>query len=412
MEKIKGLLKKRSVIVAIIGGVVVLCSVIATVVAVNSALLDGGVLNNPTEPQTEVYFAEEETTLHEETETPAPQPTAEPTPTATPTPEPTPIPTPTPTSEPTPEPPPAVYPDNFVFPEEGLRPFAVMIDNQGSRPLPHGGLDYAQVIYEVIVEGGISRFMAVFWYPYSDGGIIPYIGPIRSARHYFLDFAKEHDALYLHIGQSPQAGRDFSALKVDRIDNGQVYWRITKEKNNWQNAYTSSDRIYAYIEKNRVRTETGAEPVLKYSNIPVTLDSGDNARSVRITYSGNQTYTTYEYVEETGLYLRGRNGKPHMARETTDNNSSSKQLTAKNILVQFVKTWRIDNEDRQDMSDVGKGEGYFITNGMAEKISWSKSSRTSPTSYTYLSSGDQVLLNPGQTYIQIVPDGRGSITLD
>ncbi|WP_243467285.1 DUF3048 N-terminal domain-containing protein [Acetivibrio straminisolvens] len=72
-----------------------------------------------------------------------------------------------------------------------------MIDNQGTICLPQGGLSQAQVIYEVIVEGGITRFMPVFW-----GQKTELIGPVRSARHYFLDYAMEHDAIYVHIGWS------------------------------------------------------------------------------------------------------------------------------------------------------------------------------------------------------------------
>jgi hypothetical protein len=286
-----------------------------------------------------------------------------------------------------------------------------MIDNEGNRPLPQGGLEYAQVIYEVIAEGGVTRFMAVFWYAGAEAVDIPLIGPVRSSRHYFLDFEKEHDALYLHIGQSPQAQRDFSVLKVEHINGGgDVFWDITKNANNWQDSYTSSKRIFAYIEKKKIRITTQSEPVLTYSVDPVTLESGADARKAVINYTKRYTYSTYEYNEETGLYIRSRNGKPHMARESVSSNESSKRLTAKNILVQFVKNWRIDNEDRQDMNDVGSGEGYYITNGKAEKIKWSKASRTAQTKFTYLS-GEPVLVNPGQTYIQIVPLS-GSVELE
>jgi len=278
-----------------------------------------------------------------------------------------------------------------------------MIDNEGTRSLPQGGLEYAQLIYEVIVEGGATRLMPVFWYPFDDETDIPYIGPVRSARHYFLNFSSEHDALYVHIGQSPQAMRDFSRLRVDRVHSSRdLFWRITRIRGNWQDAYTSSGRIFSYVGDMDFRTATEAAPTLVYSETPVALGAGESARNVRITYSKGNATTEYEFDDVTGLYLRYRNGKPHMARETTANNNSSTQLTAKNILVQFVRNRSIDREDRQELDDVGSGEGYFITNGRAERITWSKASRTDPTMFKFLS-GEPVLLNPGQTYIQIVP---------
>ena len=102
------------------------------------------------------------------------------------------------------------------------RPFAVMINNINvARPL-QSGLQDAYLMYEIIVEGGITRYMALFMDQNTTR-----IGSIRSARHYFLDYALENDAIYVHHGQSPQAQNDFSALGVDRIvaDNSKTGWR-------------------------------------------------------------------------------------------------------------------------------------------------------------------------------------------
>ena len=335
--------------------------------------------------------------------TTAPVPT--PTPTPVPTPMPTPTPTPTPIPTPTPEPDQLAGPfaDGFILPEKGVRPFAAMIDNQGSRVLPQGGLDKAQLIYEIIVEGGISRFMVVFW-PSAESEI-PYVGPIRSARHYFLDYAMEHDALYLHVGQSPQALRDFSALKVEHIDGTrEVFYDLTKSKNNWQDTFTSLPRLSAYMEKKGIRTTTEREPVLTYSREKVMLPDGEDAQTIRVTYSQSY-YSGFIYQEETGLYQRFRSGKPHMARES-EQNSSATQLTAKNILAIHVKNSSIDSADRQNLSDVGEGKGYYFTNGRVAEIRWSKSARTAATKFTY-PDGEPVKLNPGQTYIQIIPSGGG-----
>jgi len=99
---------------------------------------------------------------------------------------------------------------DFIMPKPGIRPVAVMVDNQGSRVLPQGGLDKAQVIYEIIVEGGITRLMPVFW-----GTVPEMIGPVRSSRHYFLDYVMENDAIYVHYGFSPQARKDISKFGIN-----------------------------------------------------------------------------------------------------------------------------------------------------------------------------------------------------
>jgi len=426
LVKIIAAVMKKPVAAVIIACVVVFGAIFAVMAAINPALFGFG--GPPETPYGETAADDAgEADNGGDTDggepdgaelSPAPEPTPELTPEPSATPAATQTPAPAPTaaatteqerkyaSAPTPEPEPELtdFPDNFVFPQAGLRPFAVMIDNEGSRPLPQGGLEYAQLIYEAIVEGGASRLMAVFWYPYDDDSLIGLIGPVRSARHYFVQFALEHDALYTHIGQSPQALSAFSSLNVDRLTGQGVFWDITKDKNNWQDSYTSTERLFAFIEKNKRRTTTDVVTPLAYGAAPVTLDEGVSARRLRVGITGNMTYATYEYDEQTGLYLRSRNGKPHMARETVASNDSSTRLTAKNILVQFVKNWRIagDDMDRQDLSIVGSGEGYYVTNGMAVKILWSKASAKAPTLFTYLS-GEPVLLNPGQTYIQVTP---------
>ena len=104
------------------------------------------------------------------------------------------------------------------------RPFAVMINNISvARPL-QSGLQDAYLMYEIIVEGGISRYLALFIDQSTER-----IGSIRSARHYFLDYALENDAIYVHHGQSPQAQSDFSKLGIERVvvDNSKTEWSDT-----------------------------------------------------------------------------------------------------------------------------------------------------------------------------------------
>jgi len=292
---------------------------------------------------------------------------------------------------------------DFIFPTEGVRPFAVMIDNEGTRSLPQGGMYLAQVIYEVIVEGGETRLMPLFW-----GTNPTMIGPVRSSRHYFLDYSMEHDAIYVHFGGSYIAYRDLPKLKINNIDGtgagGGIFWDLTKDRKNWQDSYTSMKKIEGYVSKVKYRTSTEKKPVFTYNKTDVDNAIGQKAEKINIRYSSSYT-CGYQYDTTAKMYKRLRKGQPHMERVT------GKQLEAKNIIIQYVRNYTIkgDTAGRQEVNTVGSGSGLFITNGKSMEIKWSKDARSSATKYTY-KDGNTVMLNPGQTWVQIVPiDGKVEI---
>ena len=123
------------------------------------------------------------------------------------------------------------------------RPIAVMIDNDNENARPQEGLDKAYLIYEMVVEGGAARFMALY-----RGENIEKIGPVRSSRHYFLDYVMENDAIYTHFGWSPKATTDISLYGIDKINgvlgnDESVFWREKKYRGDWHSAYTSIENI-------------------------------------------------------------------------------------------------------------------------------------------------------------------------
>lgn len=292
----------------------------------------------------------------------------------------------------------------FKLPAEGFRPIAVMIDNEGTKSMPQGGLDKAQVIYEIIVEGGETRLMPVFW------GVGPeMIGSVRSSRHYFLDYAMENDAIYVHFGWSPMAEKDIKKLKINNINGvangGEIFWDLTKDKGNWQDSYTSMQRILDYVKKVKYRTSSDKKHVFSYNKTVAEPVSGDKAERVSIRYSSAYT-CGFQYVQQSKTYLRFRKRKPQIERTT------GKQLAAENIIIQFVKSHTIkgDRAGRQEVNTVGSGSGYYITQGKVIKIKWSKSKRSATTKYLD-ASGNAIKLNPGQTWVQIVP-ATGKVTLE
>lgn len=280
------------------------------------------------------------------------------------------------------------------------RPFAVMINNApAARPL-QSGLQDAYIIYEIIVEGGLTRYLALFLDQTTSR-----IGSVRSARHYFLDYALENDAIYVHHGQSPQAQSDFSKLGIDRIvaDNTKTGWRDkTLNVASEHTLFTSIEKLTNGI-KNK-RTERKNDLLLNYSAEDIDLSKITNsqvANNVSVKYSESVT-STYEYDAENQVYKRSVNGKAHKDYVTKE------QYTFKNIIAYSVENYNINDgsgKGRQEIENIGSGSGYYISNGYATKITWSKKDRSSQTVYKY-ASGEEIKVNDGNTFIQIYPKGK------
>ena len=246
------------------------------------------------------------------------------------------------------------------------RPIAVMINNHDKARPYHSGLQEAYIVYEIIVEGGYTRYMAL----YKDVNLDA-IGSVRSSRHYFLDYALENDAIYVHWGWSNKAQEDISTLGVNNI-NGLNY-----------------ENVYFYRDKS-----------LNVSMEHTGYTKTEMINKVNIPYSGITT-TSYEYDSNAKVYKRFVNGKEHVDYVT------KKQYTAKNIIVYNVSNHVLngDVKGRQDIDNLGSGNGYFISEGYAVPITWEKKSRTSQTVYKYLN-GEEIKVNDGNTFIQIQPSTK------
>ena len=279
------------------------------------------------------------------------------------------------------------------------RPFAIMINNVSQARHLQSGLQDAYIIYEMIVEGGITRYMALFLDQNTER-----IGSIRSSRHYYLDYALENDAIYVHHGQSPQAQSDFGTLGVTRIvaDNSTTGWRDkTLNVSSEHTLFTSIAKLKKGIGSKR--TVRNNDLLLKYSIDSLDLASipdSQEANKVSINYS-NIVTSSYEYDANEKVYKRFVNGKEHNDYVT------GKQYTFKNIITYQVSNYTIagDDKGRQTLNNVGSGTGYYISEGYAVPIKWSKSSRKAQTKYTLLD-GTDLVVNDGNTFIQIQPKGR------
>lgn len=284
------------------------------------------------------------------------------------------------------------------------RPYAVMINNNKAVWGYQAGLQDAYITYEMIVEGGITRMMALF----RDKDTAR-IASVRSSRHYYLDYVMENDAIYAHIGWSPQAQSDIRSYDIDVInaDNSSAFtWdnslrNIARE----HRAYTSMSKLKAAAEKKGYRTTTDEDLLLKYQADPLNLANYDGvipANVVRIPYSSGHL-TSYEYDPQNKVYKRYQNHTEHKDYVT------GLQYTTKNIITYKVHNYTLNDGysgGRQGLNNVGSGEGYYISEGYAIPITWEKTSRSSKTVYKVKATGEDLVVNDGNTFIQIQPDSQ------
>lgn len=287
------------------------------------------------------------------------------------------------------------------------RPYAVMINNINEARQVQSGLTEAYMVYELLAEGGITRYLALFKDKETEK-----IGSVRSARHYYIDYVLENDAIYVHFGYSTQAQYELDSLGIANninflYDNG--YWRdnpfgIASE----HTAFTSMANIKEVANKKGYRQETDKGVLLNYDAEGVDLtkyESATDANKITIVYS-NYTTDVYDYDAENKVYIRSVNGS--VQRDF----AADKDITAKNIIYYTVDYSSIpgDEKNRLNVDNIGTGEGYYISEGKAIKITWTKDKRDSKTIYKD-EKGNELKVNDGNTFIQIVPK-TGSITVE
>lgn len=275
------------------------------------------------------------------------------------------------------------------------RPFAVMIDNHKD-DWPQAGLQKAYMVYEIVVEGGETRLMALF-----KGADVDKIGPVRSARHYFIDYAMENDAIYVHFGQSPQAASDIKKYSINDIngisEDGSTFWRV-KDKTAPHNAVTSMANLKKSAESKKFKTTSTEKSVLNYVTDEVNLEDGESAETITIPHSQLQT-VKYEYDSENKVYKRYARGVAQKDWDTKD------AITIKNLIITYCDNYTLtdtENKGRQGLKNIGTFEGYYITNGKAIKIKCIKEARDSKTIYQDLQ-GNVIKVNDGNTFVNICP---------
>lgn len=275
------------------------------------------------------------------------------------------------------------------------RVVAVMIDNE-KLAWPHSGLNDAYMIYEILIEGGESRMMALF-----KGVNTEKIGPVRSSRHYFVKYALENNAIYTHYGWSPEAMNIILAKGVNNINgitsDGKIFWRVGS---GYHNAYTSIAKILELSKEKKYLTISSQGPLYNIQAEEYNLENGTEISDIYLKYSDLHN-VSYKYDTDKKVFLRSMRGIKDIDRETKE------QYYAKNIIIIQADNYTLndgENKGRQEVKIVGQGTGYFVTNGKYINITWKKADDQSKT-YIYDSNNQEIILNDGITYVQVVPTG-------
>ncbi len=301
---------------------------------------------------------------------------------------------PEPVPEPEPEPEPAGIPSPLsgIHAEEAIvngRIISIVFDNHPKAKW-QSGLKDAEVIYEFPVEGPYTRYLGLYLINNPES-----VGPIRSARPYFVTMAWQFDAIFVHVGGSEQAKADVRNLNLGEIDglssSSKVFWRMSHKR--------APNNMYSSMEVLReVQEERGFRDKSEYEGFVFDMEkesrTGQSADEILITYN-DENSTRFVYDPEIERYERYKDGTRHV------DESDESGLYADNIIIQKNSMRVLDNEGRLGISMEGEGEGKFISRGVVEDIKWVKDDRKAKIIYLD-ENNEEIKLTPGTTWIQVV----------
>jgi hypothetical protein len=270
-------------------------------------------------------------------------------------------------------------------------PVAVMYSNIYDA-MPQSSISYADVVFESLVEGGITRLCCLF----ENQTQLEKIGPVRSCRTYYLMFAKEFEANYVHFGYSEYAEKYLKQSKFHSLD-GMVYCNFyrTDDRVAPHNAYTSWDGIMESVKEKGYQTVYTSDYTSPFTfntddNKDIVIQNGQDCSAFYVGYPYNKPW--FEYDNQTKTYKRFQFEAPQI------DELNGQQLAYKNILVKYVEPQYYDN-GTPNYKVSGTGKGLYITDGKAVEVTWVKRSETEGATRYYYSNGEEVILNQGKTYI-------------
>ncbi len=297
------------------------------------------------------------------------------------------------------------------------RPIAIMVENSPAAR-PQWGITTPDIVVEGVVEGGITRMMWI----YADINDIPNkVGPVRSARHDFVEIAKGMNAIFVHWGGSDENGYTLAYptiknLKVDNIDglkNSSSYFfrDTTRNVSSEHRGYTTQNGIkngisaLGYSTKQTVSDWQPYDVLLEGQKLPWgdTSVTGD-CSEISVTFSNGYVHT-FKYDASTKKYVNYLNNTV-----MTDGNNGE-QMAVENVIALYVpvSTLNTSKGHKEWNMELTKGEGFYVSNGIGQKIYWSKAGKDAPLKLQSFD-GKELVVNNGQCWIGIVPEGNRSLT--
>lgn len=275
-------------------------------------------------------------------------------------------------------------------------PLAVIVENH-PEARPQSGLNKASIVYESISEGGITRFMAIFGPRITDK-----VGPIRSARTYFVDWASEYNAYLAHVGGNLDALDMIKAdniLDLDQFGLGEpTYWREPDANKAIEHTmYSKTDSLYA-AAKTKKYPQTTSFQALSFRKAKPAPDS-QISQSITIDFSTPSYKVNWDFNPQTNTYLRTLANIPHRDAATGD------RLAASNIIIQEVDRWEAIttiNEQGYAMKTIGTGKAKIFIEGKQIDGTWKKTDRTDRTLF-FDENGKEIEFIPGQFWYEITP---------
>lgn len=286
----------------------------------------------------------------------------------------------------------------LVKPENANKhPLAVMIENHPDAR-PQAGLEQASIVYEAVAEGGITRFMAILGPNESE-----HVGPIRSARTYFIDWAQEYNAFYTHAGGS---GNGLTKIKIDKVldldynfNPNKAFWRESRVGLASEHTLFADTNKLREIADNFKKWSKDGDFIEWQFKTEAAKDKRPQTGQIIINFSSPSYKVVYDYDQTTNNYKRTLAGLAHK-----DVNSGH-QLAPKNIIIQKVTRTEVESLGKAvgQITDIGSGEAWLFFDGQAIEGSWSKKEAKRRTLF-YDQEGNEVKFNPGQTFIEILSD--------
>ena len=296
----------------------------------------------------------------------------------------------------------------------GARPIAIIVENSPAAR-PQWGISTPDIVVEGVAEGGITRMMWI----YADAEKIPEkVGPVRSARHDFVELASGLDAIFVHWGGSNgskvgltlgyQAIKNLGINNIDGMDQGAYFFRdATRSTSIEHRGCTSRTNIINAISKLGYSTKAKNNDWQPYA-VPLgqnpTSTANENCTEIKVTFSTGFTHT-FKYDTMDKKYYNYLNNTL-----MTDGNDGS-AMAVENVIVLYVPVTTLNTKEghKEWNWDIGSGEGYYVSNGVGQVITWSKAGKSSPLKIKD-SSNKELVINQGQTWIGVVPDGNKSLT--